>query len=159
MLVLYLLTTSLTYALPWKDAKLDRRNDIRSLLDDVYRIKERERYNAEGETENKKILSELEDKDLRRMTEVLQRVKSNPEEKQIEKITLKLQPVPENKRSLLRERKRHLKLVNQRRKPKKNKGRKSEKYYLENPKIYINESNFHICDRNNNHVIKCAILS
>ncbi|CAC5390031.1 unnamed protein product [Mytilus coruscus] len=137
MLPLYLccVLIPLTNALSWKEAKFDRRNDIRSLLHDVYRIKEREGYNAKEEQENKKKISDLKNQDLRRMQEVLQRVDANLEEKKNKKLSLKLQPVPANKRKLLRERKRHLKLENnQRQTPRKNKGRKSEKYYLEHPK-------------------------
>lgn len=69
------------------------------------------------------------------MQEILQRLNANLEEKQIKKINLLLQPVPENKR---RDRKGHFKLKNnQRQTPRKNKGRKSEKYYLEHPKVTI----------------------
>ncbi|XP_052086300.1 MAM and LDL-receptor class A domain-containing protein 1-like [Mytilus californianus] len=136
MLPLYLccVLIPLTNALSWKEAKFDRRNDIRS-LHDVYRIKEREGYNAKEEQEKKKKFSNPKNQDLRRMQEVLQRVNANLEEKQIENLSLKLQPVPENKRKLLRERKRHLELENiQRQTPRTNKDRKSEKYYLEHPK-------------------------
>ncbi|CAG2235535.1 unnamed protein product [Mytilus edulis] len=144
MLALYLsclLITSLANALPWKEAKFDRRNEIRNLLHDVSRLKEREGYNAEGESEKQTFLSDLESEDLRRLKEVLHRAKSDLEEKNIKEFNLTLQQSPKHKRRLLRERKDHQKLQhNQRRKPPKkdkNKGRKSEKYYLENPKVTI----------------------